>query len=106
MIWLNSRGPVQPAGSKVGTASIGGATWNVWTLRMSGWNYIAYQRRAGVSSVSDLDLRAFILDTVKRGSTNKAWYLIGVEAGFEIWTGGKGLGSAAFTVHATASTKT
>jgi len=51
MIWLNSRGGIQPAGQIVGTASISGATWNVWTTRMSGWNYIAYQRSTGTTSV-------------------------------------------------------
>lgn len=105
MIWLNSRGGVQPAGSKIATVSIAGATWNVWTTRMGGWNYIAYQRTAGVTSITDLDLRAFILDSVQRGSTNASWYLIGVEAGFEIWKGGQGLGSTAFSFSASSAKK-
>jgi Glycosyl hydrolase family 12 len=105
MIWLNSRGGVQPAGSLVATASIAGATWNVWTDRMSGWNYIAYQRTSGTTAVSDLDLRAFILDSVTRGSTSGSSYLIAVEAGFEIWKGGKGLASDSFSVSTTATTK-
>jgi hypothetical protein len=41
MIWLANRGGVQPAGQMVGSVSIGRATWNVWTTRMSGRNYIA-----------------------------------------------------------------
>lgn len=105
MIWLNSRGGVQPAGSVVGTATISGATWNVWKTRMGGWNYIAYQRTSGVASVSDLDLRAFLLDSVNRGSTSASWYLIAVEAGFEIWKGGQGLASNAFSVTAAAASK-
>jgi hypothetical protein len=105
MIWLNSRGGVQPAGSIVGTATISGATWNVWKTNMSGWRYIAYQRTSGVASVTDLDLRAFILDSVNRGSTNRSWYLVAVEAGFEIWKGGQGLASKSFSVTASAAKK-
>jgi hypothetical protein len=101
MIWLASRGGVQPAGQIVGTATIGGATWNVWTTRMSSWNYIAYQRTTGTTSVSDLDLKAFIQDSVSRGSTNSSWYLLDAEAGFEIWQGGQGLGSRSFSFAAT-----
>lgn len=97
MIWLTSRGGVQPAGAKVATATIAGATWEVWTTRMSAWNYVAYRRVNGVSSVTDLDLHAFIQDSVDRGSTDPAWYLIGAEAGFEIWKGGKGLGETSFS---------
>jgi hypothetical protein len=97
MIWLTSRGSVQPAGSKVATARVAGATWEVWTTRMSAWNYIAYRRVNGASSVTDLDLRAFIQDSVTRRSTDPSWYLIAAEAGFEIWKGGKGLGETTFS---------
>ena len=100
MIWLNSRGGIQPAGQIVGTATIGGATWNVWTTRMSGWNYIAYQRLTGTTSVSDLDIKAFVQDSVNRGSTNSSWYLLDAEAGFEIWRGGQGLGTHSFSFSA------
>lgn len=105
MIWLNSRGGVQPAGRLVATAAIAGATWNVWTTNMGGWNYIAYQRTSGVAAVTDFDIRAFILDSVARGSTNGSSYLIAAEAGFEIWSGGQGLGSTTFSFTASASKK-
>ena len=97
MIWLNSRGGVQPAGSKVDTVQLSGATWDVWTTRMGGWNYVAYRRTQGVTSVSDLNVKAFLDDSVARGSTDPSWYLLDAEAGFEIWQGGLGLGSAPFS---------
>jgi hypothetical protein len=97
MIWLASRGPVQPAGSGVGTVTIGGASWGVWTARMSGWNYIAYRRSTRTASVRDLHVGAFIRDSVHRGSTHEAWYVIDAEAGFEIWKGGRGLGTKSFS---------
>jgi cellulose 1,4-beta-cellobiosidase len=43
MIWINHQGPSQPAGSKVATATIGGATWDVW-IGNAGWNIVSYVR--------------------------------------------------------------
>lgn len=98
MIWMNHRGGVQPAGTRVASGvQIAGATWDVWYSRMN-WNYIAYVRTAGTTSVSGLDLRAFTRDAVTRGYIENAWYLIDAEAGFEIWQGGAGLATNSFSV--------
>ncbi|MFZ5988829.1 MAG: GH12 family glycosyl hydrolase domain-containing protein [Bacillota bacterium] len=95
MIWLNHRG-VQPAGSKVGTANIAGATWDVWYANM-GWNYIAYVRTSPTNSFN-ADLKAFFNDAQSRGYVQGTWYLTAVEAGFELWQGGAGLSSNSFSV--------
>jgi cellulose 1,4-beta-cellobiosidase len=100
MIWLNSRGGVRPAGSMVATTTIDGAAWQVWTTRMSGWNSIAYVRVDPTSTASDLDITAFTQDAVQRGSIDPSWYLIGGEAGFEIWQGGQGLTTHSFSFDA------
>ena len=100
MIWLSSRGAVQPAGTKVATVSIGGVSWQVWTTRMGGWNYVAYRRTRQTASVRALNIAAFVKDSVRRGSTKAGWFLIGAEAGFEIWKGGKGLGTKSFSFSA------
>jgi hypothetical protein len=98
MIWLNSRGGVQPFGTQVATnAAIAGKTWNVWTGRQASWNIASYVLTPGGTSVSNLDIKAILQDSVNRGSTNAAWYLIDVEAGFEIWQGGQGLASSGFS---------
>lgn len=104
MIWLNSRGGVQPAGSVVGRVQIGGAAWDVWTTRMPSWNYVAYVRRRGTRAVEDLNLRAFVRDSVERRATDASWYVIAVEAGFEIWAGGQGLATREFRFRARAAT--
>ncbi|MGO9838798.1 MAG: GH12 family glycosyl hydrolase domain-containing protein [Polyangiaceae bacterium] len=96
MIWLNHRGGVQPAGAQIGTVSIAGATWDVWKGPMSGWTYIAYVRQTPADAV-DLDLRAFTQDAIARGTINPAWYLVDIEAGFEIWQGGSGLATTSFS---------
>lgn len=104
MIWLNHRGGVQPAGTRVASGvQISGATWDVWYSRMN-WNYIAFVRTSGTASVNDLDLAAFTRDAVARGYIQNAWYLIGVEAGFELWQGGAGLATNSFGVDVGATT--
>jgi hypothetical protein len=97
MIWLNSRGKVQPFGSRVGTTTLAGARWAVWFGRASDWNVVSYRRLEGTTGVRDLDVKAFLADGVKRGYTKPAWYVISGEAGFEIWQGGKALATTAFS---------
>src|SRR5258708_32033581 len=96
MIWLDHRGGVQPGGSQVGVVSPAGASWDVWKASMTGWTYVAYVRQKTADSV-DLDLRAFTADAVARGAVHPAWYLIDIEAGFEIWQGGPGLATRSFS---------
>ena len=102
MIWINSRGGVRPFGSQTGNANIAGMNWNVWTGRQTSWNIISYVLNPGATSVSNLDLKAMFNDAVARGSINPSHYLLDVEAGFEIWQGGQGLGTNTFSVSATA----
>ena len=94
--WHRTIRGVQPAGSRIDSVSIAGATWDVWKGPMSGWTYIAYVRQTPADSV-DLDLREFVHDALVRGTINPAWYLIDVEAGFEIWQGGSGLATRSFS---------
>ena len=103
MIWINSRGGVQPFGSQTGTTSIDGMKWNVWTGRQTSWNIVSYVLNPGATSVSNLDLKPIFQDAVLRGSINPSNYLLDVEAGFEIWQGGQGLGTNSFSVAAAAA---
>jgi hypothetical protein len=86
MIWLNHRGPVQPFGSQVSTAAIGGRSHHVWFGKQA-WNTISYSMVGGTASVRDLDIGQFAADALRRGYIQKSWYLIDVEAGFELWQG-------------------
>ena len=98
MIWLNHRGPVQPFGSKVASnVGIGGTSYNVWFGKQA-WNTVSYTMTSGTTSVSDLDLHRLIADAVSRGYISPSWYLIDVEAGFELWQGGAGLATNSFSV--------
>ena len=99
MIWLNHHGHVRPAGSLVASnVGIGGHDYHVW-LRRGRWNTITYTMTTGATSVRRLDLRALVADAVSRGYIGSSWYLIGVEAGFELWHGGAGLATNSFSVN-------
>ncbi|MFI1095512.1 cellulose binding domain-containing protein [Streptomyces sp. NPDC020917] len=100
MIWLNSRGGVQPFGGKTGTSSAAGHNWDVWTGNQTSWKIISYVLQGGSTSVSALDVKALIDDAVSRGSVNPAHYLIDAEAGFEVWQGGQGLATKSFSFSA------
>src|SRR5215469_4772513 len=99
MIWLNHNGHVQPFGSKVASnVSIGGRGYNVWFGKQA-WNTVSYTMTTGTTAVSNLDLQPLIADAVSRGYISTSWYLIDVEAGFELWQGGAGLASNSFSVN-------
>ena len=89
MVWINHTGSVQPAGSKVGTASIAGANWDVW-LGRSSWNIVSYVRQSTVSSIN-FNVASFYRDMVSRGYAQNSWYITSVQAGFEPWVNGTGL---------------
>jgi hypothetical protein len=102
MIWINFRGAIQPFGNTVATGiSIGGATYDVWYGRESNgstsWNVISYVARNTTLSANNLDIKAFTTDAVGRSYINNSWYLISIEAGFELWQGGAGLATNSFS---------
>src|SRR5436305_13521901 len=102
MIWLNSRGGIQPAGSVVANkVSLGGATYGVWFKRIKGRNYIAYVAANTTLSVSNFDVLAFIHDAVRRAYINPSWYLISIEAGSELCQGGARLATKSFSATVT-----
>jgi cellulose 1,4-beta-cellobiosidase len=97
MIWINWLGNIQPAGTKVATVSLAGATWDVWFADWPNWDYIAYRITTKTTS-ANFDINEFIKDAISRGYIQNSWYLIDVEAGFELWQDGAGLKSSGFSV--------
>jgi Glycosyl hydrolase family 12/Cellulose binding domain len=98
MIWLNHNGPVRPFGPQISTATIGGRSYQVWFGEQA-WNTISYSMVTGTTSVRDLDVGQFAADALRRGYIGKSWYLVDVEAGFELWQGGAGLTTDSFAVN-------
>jgi hypothetical protein len=100
MVWLNHNGPVQPFGSEIATnVSIGGRSYNVWYGTQGSFDTVSYTMTTGTTSVSGLDLAPLTQDAVSRGYTKSSWYLIDMEAGFELWQGGAGLKTNSFSVN-------
>ncbi|MBT2541556.1 RICIN domain-containing protein [Streptomyces sp. ISL-44] len=100
MIWGSKRGTSQPAGAKVDTVWLAGATWDVWKGRLTNngisWNVVSYVRQQ-VTNWLDISIKEFSSDSVTRGYLDNNWYMTSVQFGFEPWIGGKGLGVDSFT---------
>jgi cellulose 1,4-beta-cellobiosidase len=103
MIWLNHHGPKHPYGSEVASnVSIGGRSYNVWFgARTGSYGTVTYTMTSRARSVSNLDLRPLAANAVSRGYLSRSWYLITVQAGFEVWQGGTGLATKSFSVNVT-----
>jgi Glycosyl hydrolase family 12 len=98
MIWLNHHGSVQPFGSPLGTASINGVSYRVWEGAQPWGVTVSYVMASPTTSVRNLDVGGLAADAASRGYIKKSWYLIDIEAGFELWRGGAGLATKSFSV--------
>jgi hypothetical protein len=101
MIWLNHLGGVQPAGAIVSHSdTIDGLPFTVWYAHPGGvaGGVVSFVLNNPASSVSSLDIGQVVQDAARRGYTSALWYLVDVEAGFEIWQGGAGLAVTGFSV--------
>lgn len=102
MIWLNAQGTYNPAGEGWPSVRIDGALWWVLTWETSDsknhWRYVQFRRETPVSGVRNLALGPFIAYLTREGWVTPDWYLLNVEAGFEIWSGGTGLRVTRFSV--------
>ncbi|MFJ7021557.1 cellulose binding domain-containing protein [Streptomyces sp. NPDC101117] len=96
MIWFNRVGPIQPIGSPVGTASVGGRSWEVWTGSNGSNDVISFVAPSAIGGWS-FDVMDFVDQTVTRGLAQNNWYLTSVQAGFEPWQNGAGLAVNSFS---------
>jgi hypothetical protein len=96
MVWFNRQGSIQPVGSRVGTASVAGRSWEVWQGNNGGNDVVSYVAPSAISSWS-FDVKAFITDVISRGKATNSWYLTSIQAGFEPWIGGQGLAVTSFS---------
>ncbi|MFC7887033.1 cellulose binding domain-containing protein [Streptomyces sp. NPDC057376] len=90
MIWFNRVGPIQPIGSQVGTATVGGRNWEVWTGSNGANDVLSFVAPSAITGWS-FDVMDFVRATVARGLAEDDWYLTSVQAGFEPWQNGAGL---------------
>jgi hypothetical protein len=111
MIWLNSSN-IAPARKKK-PLMIDGAQWyfDTWKTPVRGgftWRYIQFRRVHPTSNVRNLDLGAFIRAAEEiqvprvQGTgplVRPKWWLMNIEAGFELTHGGAGLATTSFSAH-------
>jgi hypothetical protein len=102
MIWLNSRNAYNPAGKGWPVARLDGARWYVLTWETSNghqrWRYVQFRRYTPTWNVTNLALGPFVVYLKTHDWIRPNWYLLNVEAGFEIWNGGTGLTATYFSV--------
>jgi hypothetical protein len=102
MIWLNSRNAYDPAGKGWPVVTIDGTQWYAMTWETGSakerWRYVQFRRKTATASVRDMPLGPFYAYLEKQGWVTPDWYLLNVEAGFEIWNGGTGLAVNQFAV--------
>ncbi|OAH10192.1 GH12 family glycosyl hydrolase domain-containing protein [Streptomyces jeddahensis] len=96
MVWFNRVGPVQPVGSQVGTATVAGRSWEVWSGNNGGNDVLSFVSPSAISSWS-FDVMDFVRQAVSRGLAEDDWYLTSVQAGFEPWQNGGGLAVNSFS---------
>jgi hypothetical protein len=101
MIWLNAQGLYNPAGMGWPVVRIDGAQWYVLTwITGNGhqtWRYVQFRKYTPRWSVTDLDMKPFYRYMEDQGWITPSWYALNIEAGFEIWNGGAGLTTTAFS---------
>jgi Glycosyl hydrolase family 12 len=87
MVWPYRSGGAGPLGTKQTTVYYAGANWDLYKGQGSGWPVYSFVRQSTTTSVT-LNLRDFINDVVyNRGWMSNGKYLVGVQAGTEIFTG-------------------
>jgi len=97
MVWLYQR-DATPIGSQVGSVTLNGTTWAVWYGTHDGFSTVSYVRATSTSSVTGLELKEFFNDAVTRNYATASAYLLGIQAGFEIWTMNENMVTNSYTV--------
>jgi hypothetical protein len=91
-----------PAGHGWPIVRIDGALWYVesWITGngRQTWRYVQFRKYTPRWNVTGLPLKPFFQYLEDEGWITPSWYVLNVEAGFEIWTGGAGLATTAFNV--------
>ncbi|MFI5963611.1 cellulose binding domain-containing protein [Streptomyces asoensis] len=96
MIWFNRVGSVQPVGSAVGSATVGGRQWQVWSGNNGGNDVLSFVAPSTIDSWN-FDVMDFVRQAVSRGLAQNSWYLTSIQAGFEPWQNGAGLAMNSFS---------
>lgn len=100
MIWLYKSEGITPIGKLLQTVAIDDVEWDVWAgpHPVSGWPVYSFVRKANTDSVA-LNLVDFFAVLFGVGLRSDS-YLVGVEAGAEIFVGSGTLSTTEYSLHA------
>jgi hypothetical protein len=99
MIWLRETGGIGTTARAPKVRVDGALYWFIhWRARnaMGSWNYIQFRKVSQTNDLRGLHVNDFIRVAEGRGLASPNWYLQNITAGFEIWSGGKGLQMSGF----------
>ncbi|CAE6398954.1 unnamed protein product [Rhizoctonia solani] len=97
MIWLSSRGGAGPAGSQIGTATVGGRSWKLYKGTVSTWTVYSFVATSEITSYSG-DLKAFFTYLSSSQGLSTSQYLVAAQAGTEPFVGSASLTTSAYTI--------
>ncbi|KAH7345611.1 glycoside hydrolase family 12 protein [Rhizoctonia solani] len=97
MVWLSSRGGAGPAGSQVGTVTVGGYSWKLYKGTVSTWTVYSFVASSEITSYSG-DLKGFITYLSSSQGLSTSQYLVGAQAGTEPFVGSATLTTSAYTI--------
>jgi Glycosyl hydrolase family 12 len=99
MIWLNARNLPLDSTRIVWVDGVRWylAHWIAHGATGASWNYIQFRRVHPVRGVKNLRLSPFIHEAELNGLVSPRWWLLNIEAGFEIQQGGRGLSGRSFS---------
>jgi hypothetical protein len=101
MLWLDSGQLAAPIGAPA--VKIDGTRWwlSIWTVHHGRvtWQYVRFWRQRPTRSVTNLNLLPFLASAQRHDHIiRSSWWLTGVEAGYELWSGGVGTDTQLFAV--------
>jgi hypothetical protein len=99
MIWLNARNYPRPPRGRI--ARVDGQRWYLWrsVARHDGasWHYLQFRLVRPATQIRRLAIGPFIRLGEALRWIRPQWWLLNIEAGFEIWRGGTGLATWSFS---------
>ncbi len=94
MIWPRETSNVGSLRGQPEVRIDGALYWEIeWRARNShgSWNYVQFRKVNQTNSLNGIHLNDFFRAAQARGWASPNWYIQSITAGFEIWSGGRGL---------------
>ncbi|THU92951.1 glycoside hydrolase family 12 protein [Dendrothele bispora CBS 962.96] len=97
MVWLSSRGGAGPAGSQIGTANVGGVTWNLFQGTVATWTVFSFVAQSEITNFN-ADLLPFFTFLSANHGLSTSQFLVQAQAGTEPFEGSATLSTAAYSI--------